>query len=56
MGSLANADVRGLLDVDRQEARAILVELVGRGLLRAEGERRGRRYFPRQGAGDGSAA
>lgn len=46
-GSLANADVRGLLDVDRQQARAILVELVQRGLLRAEGERRGRRYFPR---------
>lgn len=52
MGSIANADVRGLLEVDRQEARAILVELVGRGLLRAEGERRGRRYFPRGETGD----
>lgn len=47
-GSIANADVRGLLEVDRQEARSILVELVQRGLLRAEGERRGRRYFPRE--------
>jgi ATP-dependent DNA helicase RecG len=46
-GSIANADVRGLLvDVDRQRARSILYELVGRGLLRAEGERRGRRYLP----------
>jgi ATP-dependent DNA helicase RecG len=46
LGSVGNADVRGLLEVDRQEARAILVELVQRGLLRAEGERRGRRYLP----------
>lgn len=56
LGSIANADVRGLLDVDSQEARAILVELVGRGLLRAEGERRGRRYFPRERANEGSPA
>jgi ATP-dependent DNA helicase RecG len=47
-GSIANADVRGLLDVSDQGARGILVELVGRGLLRAEGERRGRRYYPRE--------
>lgn len=53
-GSIANTDVRGLLDVDRQEAREILYELVGRNLLRAEGERRGRRYFP-QTAGEESA-
>jgi ATP-dependent DNA helicase RecG len=46
-GSIVNSDVRGLLDVSDQEARAILVELVARGLLGAEGERRGRRYFPR---------
>jgi ATP-dependent DNA helicase RecG len=46
-GSIANVDVRGLLvEVDRQRARSILNELVGRGLLRAEGERRGRRYLP----------
>jgi ATP-dependent DNA helicase RecG len=56
MGSIANGDVRGLLDVDRQEARAILVELVGRGLLRAEGERRARRYFPRGRADEDSSA
>jgi ATP-dependent DNA helicase RecG len=48
-GSIANADVRGLLaEVDRQRARSILNELVGRGLLRAEGERRARRYLPVQ--------
>lgn len=47
-GVVANSDVRGLLDVDRQDARGILMELVGRGLLRAEGERRGRRYFPQE--------
>lgn len=46
-GSVVNADVRGLLEVNSSEARAILVELVRRGLLLAEGERRGRRYFPR---------
>jgi ATP-dependent DNA helicase RecG len=46
-GVVVNSDVRGLLDVDRQEARAILYELVGRRLLRSEGERRGRRYLPR---------
>jgi ATP-dependent DNA helicase RecG len=45
-GSIVNADVRGLLDIDRQEARAFVYELVARGLLRAEGERRGRRYLP----------
>jgi ATP-dependent DNA helicase RecG len=45
-GSIVNADVRGLLDADRQEARAFVYELVARGLLRAEGERRGRRYLP----------
>jgi Predicted transcriptional regulator containing an HTH domain and an uncharacterized domain shared with the mammalian protein Schlafen len=45
-GSIVNADVRGLLDVDRPEARAFVYELVARGLLQAEGERRGRRYLP----------
>lgn len=45
-GSIVNADVRGLLDVDRFEAREILYGLVGEGLLRPEGERRGRRYLP----------
>jgi ATP-dependent DNA helicase RecG len=53
-GSIVNSDVRGLLDVERRDARAILYELVGRGLLRAEGERRGRRYFP-QDSGDMTA-
>ena len=45
-GSVVNADVRGLLDVDRGVARELLYELVAQGLLRAEGERRGRRYLP----------
>lgn len=49
-GVVVNSDVRGLLDVDRRDARALLVELVGRGLLRAEGVRRGTRYFPREPA------
>jgi ATP-dependent DNA helicase RecG len=45
-GSVVNADVRGLLGVDRVTARQHLSELVARGLLRPEGERRGRRYLP----------
>jgi len=45
-GSIANADVRGLLGADRVTAREHLYELVARGLLRPEGERRARRYFP----------
>jgi ATP-dependent DNA helicase RecG len=44
-GVVVNADVRGLLGVDAGEARSILETLVLRGLLRAEGERRGRRYL-----------
>jgi ATP-dependent DNA helicase RecG len=46
-GVVVNADVRGLLDLDSGEARELLVDLVARGLLVAEGERRGRRYLPR---------
>jgi ATP-dependent DNA helicase RecG len=44
-GVVVNADVRGLLGVGATEARSILEALVLRGLLRPEGERRGRRYL-----------
>jgi ATP-dependent DNA helicase RecG len=44
-GVVVNADVRGLLGVSAGEARSILEALVLRGLLRPEGERRGRRYL-----------
>jgi ATP-dependent DNA helicase RecG len=44
-GVVVNADVRGLLGVGATEARFILEALVLRGLLRPEGERRGRRYL-----------
>jgi ATP-dependent DNA helicase RecG len=59
-GRVVNADVRGLLDVDRFEAREILYELVAQGLLRPRGERRGREYLPVErnddrGAGRGAA-
>jgi ATP-dependent DNA helicase RecG len=45
-GSIVNADVRGLLDVDRATARRILNEVVALGMLEPIGERRGRRYLP----------
>jgi len=45
-GSVANADVRGLLGVERAEARELLQELTRLGYLEAIGERRGRRYLP----------
>jgi ATP-dependent DNA helicase RecG len=45
-GVVVNADVRSLLDVGAAEARSVLEVLVRRGLLQAEGERRGRRYLP----------
>jgi ATP-dependent DNA helicase RecG len=45
-GSVANADVRGLLGIDRDEARELLAELTRLGYLEAVGERRGRRYLP----------
>ena len=44
-GVVVNSDVRGLLGVGATEARSILEALVLRGLLRPEGERRGRRYL-----------
>jgi ATP-dependent DNA helicase RecG len=44
-GVVVNADVRGLSGVSAGEARSILEALVLRGLLRPEGERRGRRYL-----------
>lgn len=44
-GVVVNSDVRGLLGVDAPTARSILEELVLRGLLVSEGERRGRRYL-----------
>jgi ATP-dependent DNA helicase RecG len=45
-GTIVNADVRGLLDVDDAAARKLLSELVASGLLEPVGERRGRRYLP----------
>lgn len=45
-GVIVNADVRGLLDVDRPTARRLLYDLVAQGLLDPVGERRGRRYVP----------
>ncbi len=45
-GSVANSDVRGLLDVDRQEALRLLDRAVAQGRLRPVGERRGRTYLP----------
>lgn len=47
-GSIANADVRGLLGVERRMALDLLKELVRRGYLEPVGERRGRRYLPRE--------
>jgi predicted HTH transcriptional regulator len=44
-GVIVNADVRGLLGIGAAEARSVLETLVLRGLLRPEGERRGRRYL-----------
>ena len=45
-GSVANADIRGLLGVERDEARELLQELTRLGYMEAVGERRGRRYLP----------
>lgn len=42
---LQNADYRGLFEVSRQRAVRELRELVEAGYLRAEGERRGSKYF-----------
>lgn len=44
-GSVVNADVRGLLSLERDEARRLLERLVAEGLLSPIGERRGRRYM-----------
>jgi len=46
-GSVVNADVRQLLEVDADEARALLGQAVAQGLLEPVGERRGRRYILR---------
>ena len=46
VGSIANRDVRGLLGVDREQALRLLEELVMRGALVPQGERRARRYYP----------
>jgi ATP-dependent DNA helicase RecG len=48
-GTIVNADVRGLLDVDRPTARRILYELVALRRLEPVGERRGRQYLPTEG-------
>ncbi|MGH8908470.1 MAG: hypothetical protein ACRD0K_18680 [Egibacteraceae bacterium] len=45
-GLLANRDVRGLLQIDAEEARRVLTVAVARGLLEVTGERRGRTYAP----------
>ncbi len=45
-GSIANSDVRGLLGVDRVEARELLQELTRAGFMEPVGERRARRYLP----------
>lgn len=46
VGSVVNADVRGLLSLDRAEALRLLRLAVDRGRLTPTGERRGRRYLP----------
>jgi ATP-dependent DNA helicase RecG len=46
-GSVANRDVRGLLGVERSAALELLEALVAEGALDAVGERRARRYYPR---------
>lgn len=48
-GAVANRDVRGLLGVSRTDALAILERGVASGILKAEGNRRARRYFPTSG-------
>ncbi len=45
-GSVTNADVRGLLAVDRYEALRLLDDAVSQGLLHAIGQRRGSHYVP----------
>jgi predicted HTH transcriptional regulator len=45
-GYLTNADIRQMLEVDRRQATRIADGLVAVGLLRPEGEKRGRRYYP----------
>lgn len=45
-GSIVNADVRGLLGLERDDSRKLLERLVGAGHLTPMGERRGRRYLP----------
>ncbi len=52
-GSVVNADVRGLLGVDRDKARELLADLTRVGLLEAVGERRGRKYLPVPNANQG---
>jgi ATP-dependent DNA helicase RecG len=46
MGYVKNADIRESLGVSPVKARRIAQGLVAEGWLRAEGERRARRYFP----------
>lgn len=45
-GAVTNADVRGLLGVDRYEALRLLEDAVFQGLLQATGQRRGYHYVP----------
>jgi predicted HTH transcriptional regulator len=46
VGFVTNADYREIFGVDRAAAKAALRELVRRGALLLEGERRGARYVP----------
>ncbi len=46
IGSVANRDVRGLLQIDRPTALALVERAVELGLLKPVGETRGRRYMP----------
>lgn len=55
-GSVVNADVRGLLGLEREDARKLLERLVGDGLLSPVGERRGRRYVVTKRLPDGAPA
>lgn len=46
LGAVANRDVRGLLGIEAETARALLEHLCAQGFLQPVGERRGRRYLP----------
>jgi DNA-binding IclR family transcriptional regulator len=43
-GALTNGELQAALNLDAAAARALLKQLVAKGLARQEGERRGARY------------